>query len=381
MGLLPAPDRPRPRPRRGRRCRRRCCAPGGTARCSTARRPPCAPGCSPSPATSSSTSGAPAGPAARSPSPTCPRATAPTTSTDQLLLSWVVAEALTRLSPEHRAVLLECYYRGRPVAEAAARLGVPEGTVKSRTHYALRALRLALEEMGVGRMSCEFAHQDGAYVLGALSPAERREFEQHLAGCDECARRCASSPACPACWPGRPRRPGGPRRRRAGARHAAARPGPRRTTGAAPSHPGHRRPRRGRGRRGGRGAAGGRPGCSRATAARRRRRSASAAPRSAMVPVGDAPVPGEPRVRVRHLGHPARPDLHLRAPRGAVPPPAPPGDLRAGRAHPGRPHRAGRHLAVAGGPHDAADRGDGLAARTRSPQWRCARRKDGRSWS
>lgn len=68
---------------------------------------------------------------------------------DQLLLSWVVAEAVTRLSPDHRAVLLECYYRGRPVAEAARRLGVPEGTVKSRTHYALRALKLALEEMGV----------------------------------------------------------------------------------------------------------------------------------------------------------------------------------------------------------------------------------------
>lgn len=68
--------------------------------------------------------------------------------TDQLLQSWVVAEAVRRLSPEHRAVLLECYYRGRSVAEAAQRLGIPEGTVKSRTHYALRALRLALEEMG-----------------------------------------------------------------------------------------------------------------------------------------------------------------------------------------------------------------------------------------
>ena len=68
---------------------------------------------------------------------------------DQLLLSWVVAEAVTRLSPDHRAVLLECYYRGRPVAEAARILGLPEGTVKSRTHYALRALKLALEEMGV----------------------------------------------------------------------------------------------------------------------------------------------------------------------------------------------------------------------------------------
>ena len=69
--------------------------------------------------------------------------------TDQLLQSWMVAEAVTTLSPEHRSVLLECYYRGVSVAEAARRLGVPEGTVKSRTHYALRALRLALEEMGV----------------------------------------------------------------------------------------------------------------------------------------------------------------------------------------------------------------------------------------
>ena len=68
---------------------------------------------------------------------------------DQLLLSWVVAEALTHLSEDHRTVLLECYYRGRPVAEVARRLGVPPGTVKSRTHYALRALKLALEEMGV----------------------------------------------------------------------------------------------------------------------------------------------------------------------------------------------------------------------------------------
>jgi len=69
--------------------------------------------------------------------------------TDQLLQSWVVADAVTRLSDDHRAVLLECYYRQQSVAEAARRLGIPEGTVKSRTHYALRALRLALEEMGV----------------------------------------------------------------------------------------------------------------------------------------------------------------------------------------------------------------------------------------
>jgi len=69
--------------------------------------------------------------------------------TDEAILSWVVAEAVTHLSREHRDVLLECYYRGDSVAEASQRLGIPEGTVKSRTHYALRALRLALEEMGV----------------------------------------------------------------------------------------------------------------------------------------------------------------------------------------------------------------------------------------
>ncbi|MFD1826747.1 MULTISPECIES: sigma-70 family RNA polymerase sigma factor [Mumia] len=69
--------------------------------------------------------------------------------TDQLLTSWMVADALTQLSDEHRAVLVECYFRGASVADAATRLGVPTGTVKSRTHYALRALRLALEERGV----------------------------------------------------------------------------------------------------------------------------------------------------------------------------------------------------------------------------------------
>ena len=73
----------------------------------------------------------------------------PDDRSDELLMTWVVADAVTHLSAEHRAVLQECYFNGRSVADAARRLGIPEGTVKSRTHYALRALRLALEEMGV----------------------------------------------------------------------------------------------------------------------------------------------------------------------------------------------------------------------------------------
>ncbi|WP_432494488.1 sigma-70 family RNA polymerase sigma factor [Kineococcus auxinigenes] len=70
---------------------------------------------------------------------------------EQVLQQWVVQQALARLSPEHRAVLRECYFRGRSVAEASRVLGVPAGTVKSRTHYALMNLRLALQEMGVSR--------------------------------------------------------------------------------------------------------------------------------------------------------------------------------------------------------------------------------------
>jgi RNA polymerase sigma-70 factor (ECF subfamily) len=69
--------------------------------------------------------------------------------TERAVEAWLVAEALRRLSTAHREVLVECFYRGRSVAEAAAMLGVPAGTVKSRTYYALRSLRLVLEEMGV----------------------------------------------------------------------------------------------------------------------------------------------------------------------------------------------------------------------------------------
>lgn len=69
---------------------------------------------------------------------------------DRAVESWQVAAALQRLTPEHREVLVHAHWMGRSVAETAAALGIPPGTVKSRTYYAVRALRLALEEMGVG---------------------------------------------------------------------------------------------------------------------------------------------------------------------------------------------------------------------------------------
>jgi RNA polymerase sigma-70 factor (ECF subfamily) len=68
---------------------------------------------------------------------------------DRALDTWLVAEALASLSEKHREVLLLTFYRQRSVAETAAVLGVPEGTVKSRAYYALRALKVALAERGV----------------------------------------------------------------------------------------------------------------------------------------------------------------------------------------------------------------------------------------
>jgi RNA polymerase sigma-70 factor (ECF subfamily) len=67
---------------------------------------------------------------------------------EEALLTWQLEEAMRRLGDQHRQVLVETYYRGRPYAEVAAELGVPEGTVKSRVYYGLRALRVALEEIG-----------------------------------------------------------------------------------------------------------------------------------------------------------------------------------------------------------------------------------------
>jgi RNA polymerase sigma-70 factor (ECF subfamily) len=62
---------------------------------------------------------------------------------EQVVNSMLVVDALSRLSTEHREVLEQIYLQGSTVAEAAKTLGIPPGTVKSRSYYALRALREA----------------------------------------------------------------------------------------------------------------------------------------------------------------------------------------------------------------------------------------------
>lgn len=68
---------------------------------------------------------------------------------EALVRAEAVRTALDRLSSEHREVLDLAYFRGLPQSEIAGRLGIPLGTVKSRTFYALKALRLACDELGV----------------------------------------------------------------------------------------------------------------------------------------------------------------------------------------------------------------------------------------
>jgi RNA polymerase sigma-70 factor (ECF subfamily) len=60
----------------------------------------------------------------------------------------LIGDALARLTPEHREVVRRSYFQGWTTAQIATDLGIADGTVKSRLHYALRALRLVLAEMG-----------------------------------------------------------------------------------------------------------------------------------------------------------------------------------------------------------------------------------------
>jgi RNA polymerase sigma-70 factor, ECF subfamily len=52
--------------------------------------------------------------------------------------------AFLRLTPQHRAVFVLHHHAGLPLTDIADIVGVPVGTVKSRLHHAIRALRAAI---------------------------------------------------------------------------------------------------------------------------------------------------------------------------------------------------------------------------------------------
>jgi RNA polymerase sigma-70 factor (ECF subfamily) len=62
---------------------------------------------------------------------------------ERLVVALTMRRGLMSLTQDHREVLVEVFYHGRSAPEAAKALGIPEGTVKSRTHYALRAATVA----------------------------------------------------------------------------------------------------------------------------------------------------------------------------------------------------------------------------------------------
>ncbi|HET6484673.1 MAG TPA: sigma-70 family RNA polymerase sigma factor [Actinoplanes sp.] len=66
-----------------------------------------------------------------------------------------VIDALAELSHGHRVTLVHLYCLGHTVAETAERLGVPPGTVRSRSHYGLRALRAVLDGSSPINLRCQ----------------------------------------------------------------------------------------------------------------------------------------------------------------------------------------------------------------------------------
>ena len=69
-------------------------------------------------------------------------------STDQILDSLILREALGKLSSPHAEVMRLALEEGLTQTAIAERLGLAVGTVKSRTFNGLRALRSALGERG-----------------------------------------------------------------------------------------------------------------------------------------------------------------------------------------------------------------------------------------
>ncbi|HEY9440783.1 MAG TPA: sigma-70 family RNA polymerase sigma factor [Streptomyces sp.] len=94
-------------------------------------------------------------------------AAAPGDTADSAVRALDVREAVRTLSPEHRAVLVQIYFRGMSVGETAQILGIPAGTVKSRSYYALRMLSRNLPGYSDKSSSLSSASRDTASATSA----------------------------------------------------------------------------------------------------------------------------------------------------------------------------------------------------------------------
>ena len=156
-------------------------------------RPRSAPGCSPSCATWSSTWRRARRAARRWPRPTRGRRRAAADDElEQALTAWQVEAALAELDDDHRRVLVEVHWRGRPYARGRRRPRHPgPGTVKSRVYYGLRAMRTASRPRGGEMAEHPLALRGMAAGPGRLAGgAARRPSEE---------ARCRAPRDCAAC--------------------------------------------------------------------------------------------------------------------------------------------------------------------------------------
>ena len=98
--------------------------------------------------------------------------------------SWQVEEALERLSHDHRYVVVEIAVNQRACSDVAVDLGVPEGTVRSRLYYALRALGFALADLG---------YDDGLRRPAELLPSRRSSQDVKTDSCRPAGGLAATS--------------------------------------------------------------------------------------------------------------------------------------------------------------------------------------------
>src|SRR6266581_2370013 len=68
------------------------------------------------------------------------------TADDRPVRPWLFRVARNLLTDADRAALVETFYHDRTLATVARRLGIPDGTARSRLHYALHALRKQIQE-------------------------------------------------------------------------------------------------------------------------------------------------------------------------------------------------------------------------------------------
>ena len=76
-------------------------------------------------------------------------------STDVIAARDLLERGFSGLSPEHRAVVVLHHHLGYPMHEIASVLGIPEGTVKSRLHYAVRQIRSTLDRVDPRTLASE----------------------------------------------------------------------------------------------------------------------------------------------------------------------------------------------------------------------------------